>query len=120
MIGISSGQVANPWHVNGNPKPKKFMKRKITQAAIVLGICLFGASCTTTYDAYGRPVQSVDPGAAVVGAAAAGAVGYAAGRDTRSQRLHHPAHRHRTPVPARDYYGRGQYGPAGHSGYYYR
>ena len=35
----------------------------------------------TTYDAYGRPVQSGDPGAAAVGAAAAGVAGYAIGRD---------------------------------------
>lgn len=32
----------------------------------------------TTYDAYGRPVQSVDPGLAVAGVAAAGLIGYAA------------------------------------------
>ena len=45
-------------------------------SALVLAI---GASmsCMTTYDAYGRPVQSVDPGVAVAGAAAAGLAGYA-------------------------------------------
>ena len=31
----------------------------------------------TTYDAYGRPVQSVDPGLAIAGIAAAGLIGYA-------------------------------------------
>jgi hypothetical protein len=31
----------------------------------------------TTYDSAGRPVQTVDPGLAVAGAAAAGLVGYA-------------------------------------------
>ena len=36
-------------------------------------------SCMNTYDAYGRPVQSVDPGAAVAGAAVAGVAGYAIG-----------------------------------------
>jgi hypothetical protein len=82
----------------------KLMKRKMLQAAMATGLCLFGASCTTAYDAYGRPIQSVDPGAAVVGAAAAGAIGYAAGRDTRTQRQYHPAHRHRMPVPTRTYY----------------
>jgi NADPH-dependent curcumin reductase CurA len=95
----------NSWHGDRNPKPKKFMKRKMIQAAMATGLCLFGASCTTAYDAYGRPIQTVDPGAAVVGAAAAGAVGYAAGRDTRTHRHYHPAHRHRMPVPARGYYG---------------
>lgn len=34
-------------------------------------------SCVTTYDTYGRPVQTVDPGAAVAGVAAAGLIGYA-------------------------------------------
>ncbi|MEN9975727.1 MAG: hypothetical protein RLZZ282_1733 [Verrucomicrobiota bacterium] len=34
-------------------------------------------SCMTTYDANGRPVQSVDPAVAVAGAAAAGIAGYA-------------------------------------------
>lgn len=34
-------------------------------------------SCVTTYDSAGRPVQTVDPGVAIAGAAAAGIVGYA-------------------------------------------
>ena len=36
-----------------------------------------GTGCMTTYDAYGRPVQSVDPALAVAGVAAAGLIGYA-------------------------------------------
>lgn len=55
----------------------------------------------TTYDAYGRPVQSVDPGAATAGVVAAGVLGYAladgGGRD-RDRHHHHyyrPAPRHR-------------------------
>lgn len=40
-----------------------------------------GVACTTNYDSSGRQVQSVDPGAAVAGAAAAGIVGYAIGRN---------------------------------------
>ena len=32
----------------------------------------------TTYDAYGRPMQTVDPALAVAGIAAAGIIGYAA------------------------------------------
>ncbi len=38
-------------------------------------------SCMTTYDANGNPVQSVDPGLAVAGVAAAGLIGYAAGNN---------------------------------------
>lgn len=33
-------------------------------------------SCMTTYDAYGRPMQTVDPALAVAGVAAAGIIGY--------------------------------------------
>ncbi len=35
-----------------------------------------GVSCTTAYDAYGRPQQVVDPAAAVLGAVAVGALAY--------------------------------------------
>ena len=45
--------------------------------SVLLAAVGAGTSCMTTYDAYGRPVQSVDPGMAVAGAAAAGLVGYA-------------------------------------------
>lgn len=47
-------------------------------AALILAIA--GTSCMTTYDAYGRPVQSVDPGAAAAIAVGAAAVGYGIGR----------------------------------------
>lgn len=50
-----------------------------------------GSGCMTTYDAWGRPVQSVDPGAAVVGAAAAGLIGYAIASDHGH---HHRGHGH--------------------------
>lgn len=46
----------------------------------ITGACLLAMTCTscmTTYDAYGRPVQSVDPALAVAGIAAAGIAGYA-------------------------------------------
>jgi hypothetical protein len=66
---------------------------------VLAGIALASVSCTTTYDYAGRPVQSVDPGVAVAGAAAAGVLGYAAGRD--SNRRHHHYHG--------GYYRRGYY-----------
>ena len=47
-------------------------------------------SCMTTYDSAGRPVQSVDPGVAVAGAAAAGLIGYAIANDDDD---HHHYHR---------------------------
>jgi|GEM_PF-3544448 len=57
-------------------------------------------SCMTTYDAQGRPMQTVDPGMAVAGAAAAGLVGYALAND--NNHYHHNNY----------YYG--------HGGYYHR
>jgi len=59
-------------------------------------------SCMTTYDANGNPIQSVDPGLAVAGVAAAGILGYAAANNND----HH-------------YYGGSRYYRGG-GGYYYR
>jgi hypothetical protein len=53
-------------------------------------------SCMQTYDAQGRPMQTVDPGVAVAGAAAAGLVGYAIANDNNH---HHNNY----------YYGHGGY-----------
>lgn len=70
---------------------------------LVAGMLLAGTSCTTTYDQSGRPVQSVDPGAAVAGAAAVGILGYAIGNNNRS---------HRNSGYRNDYgYRRPHYGP---------
>ena len=56
------------------------MKTKITYI-IAVSIALTSIGCETTYDAYGNPRQTVTPGGAVAGAAAAGAIGYAVGKD---------------------------------------
>lgn len=44
-----------------------------------MAVGLLGASvsCTTTYDQYGKPRKTVDPGVATVGILAAGVIGYA-------------------------------------------
>jgi hypothetical protein len=63
------------------------------------------ASCMTTYDAYGRPVQTVDPGAAAVGVLAAGAVGYAIGQNNEPRYYRG------------GYYGGGYYGGGYHHPY---
>lgn len=55
----------------------------------------------TTYDAYGRPVQSVDPGTAAAGAVAAGALGYAIGQNNDDHHYYHGGY-YRRP-----YYGYG-------------
>lgn len=57
------------------------MKQSLFKIAAAVALAAASVSCMTTYDPYGRPVQSVDPAVAVAGVAAAGLVGYAAGRD---------------------------------------
>lgn len=69
---------------------------KMIALAVIIAFAGAGVSCMTTYDAYGRPVQSVDPGAAAAGVAAAGIIGYAAGQDSDRYRGH-------------SYYGGGRY-----------
>ena len=79
-----------------------------------------GASvgCMTTYDTAGRPVQSVDPGLAVAGVAAAGLIGYALADDNN--------HHHHGGYYGGGYYGGGYYAPRPyygggyHRGGYYR
>jgi hypothetical protein len=67
------------------PRP---LFRGATLALISL-VALSSVSCMTTYDAYGRPVQSVDPGLAVAGVAAAGLIGYALADDDNDHRQYH-------------------------------
>ena len=50
------------------------------------------SSCTTTYDAYGRPVETIDPAAAAVGAVAIGALAYAIGSDHSDYYDRHHGH----------------------------
>lgn len=56
-------------------------KTQIAGSVVILVFAMTGTSCMTTYDSAGRPVQSVDPGAAAAGALAAGALGYAIGQN---------------------------------------
>lgn len=83
----------------------------------MLGVLLMsGISCMTTYDQQGRPVQSVDPGAAAAGAVAAGVLGYAIANN-RGDRHHHHHHAYNRP-----HYGHrgGYYRAHRHRGGYYR
>ena len=56
----------------GSPLSRRFFL--LASASLAL-VSMTG--CYTTYDSYGRPVQSVDPGMAIAGIAAAGLIGYA-------------------------------------------
>lgn len=80
-------------------KTKSILFRMLQAAAAITWLGL-SSSCVTTYDTAGRPVQTVDPGLAVAGVAAAGLVGYAIGQHND----HHHYH-------GGGYYGGGYYRP---------
>jgi hypothetical protein len=80
------------------------MKKAIT--LILTGaVALVSTNCTTTYDAYGNPRNSVDPGTAVAGAAAAGVLGYAIANNRNKDRHYHQ-HHYQQPRGYYDRYGR--------------
>lgn len=81
-----------------------FSMLRLGGLSLLLAFAGSSVSCMTTYDAGGRPVQSVDPALAVAGVAAAGLIGYAAADN----------HNHHN----RGYYNGGYYG--GYRGGYYR
>ncbi|MDP4625917.1 MAG: hypothetical protein NWT08_12350 [Akkermansiaceae bacterium] len=60
--------------------------RKILAFTLMGALAVSSVSCTTTYDAYGNPRQSVDPGTAAVGVAAAGILGYAIAKNRSDNR----------------------------------
>jgi len=55
--------------------------KKIITYALAGAFALASLSCQTSYDAYGNPRQTVDPGTAAAGAAAVGVLGYALAKD---------------------------------------
>ena len=79
-------------------------------------VATMAVSCTTAYDSYGNPRPVVDPGTAVLGAAAAGLAGYAIGNSRshrhyrdydyghRSYTSYRPVHRHHRHHAPRAYY----------------
>ena len=85
------------------------------RSLLAISFALFAAiglsSCTTTYDAYGRPTQSVDPGLAIAGVAAAGILGYALADDNDN---HHHYHNRRTNWGGHGGWGGGYYNQGGY------
>ena len=61
---------------------------RVSVVSVLIAAVGGSVSCMTTYDAQGRPVQSVDPGVAVAGAAAAGLIGYAIANDNDDHHGH--------------------------------
>ncbi len=49
---------------------------------------LLAAGCSTAYDEYGRPQQSVDPALATAGVAAAGLIGYSLAKNRHKDNDH--------------------------------
>ena len=61
---------------------------KLFQSIAIATCVAASVSCMTTYDSAGRPVQSVDPGVAIAGAAAAGLAGYAIANNNDNHHYH--------------------------------
>ena len=82
-----------------------------TAAVLVLFVASASSSCPTPYDASGRPVQSVDPGAAAAGAVAAGALGYAIGKNNDDRDYYYHRRPYYRPYGYRRHrYHHGRYG----------
>ena len=81
------------------------MKTTIQRLVLASAMATMAVGCTTAYDAYGNPRPVVEPGVAVLGAAAAGLAGYSIGHHNSHDYDHH---RH---------YAR--YSGHHHRGYYY-
>ena len=73
---------------------KTLLSIRMVSRYLALGLFAFSVSCTTTYDRSGRPVKSVDPGAAAVGVVAAGLIGYAIANDDSDKHKHRYHHGH--------------------------
>ena len=84
------------------------------QRLLLAGLLLsVAASCTTAYDEYGRPIQVVEPEAAVIGATAAGLLAYGLADhhkhsqpnyDNRGYPYNRPGYYRRPPYPRPDSY----------------
>lgn len=95
--------------------------KNIIAFTLMGALAVSSVSCTTTYDAYGNPRQSVDPATAVVGVAAAGVLGYAIANnrsDRKSRSKNNFRHDNRRFDNRRFDKGRGYYDRGGNYRYY--
>ena len=68
------------------------MKTTIQRLVLASAMATMAVGCTTAYDAYGNPRPVVEPGVAVLGAAAAGLAGYAIGNHNNHGYGHYDNH----------------------------
>ncbi|MGC6425544.1 MAG: hypothetical protein ACON5H_00945 [Akkermansiaceae bacterium] len=84
----------------------------------IVAVCLaglLGASCTTTYDAQGRAVETITPQGAALGAAAVGLIGYSIAKNRHKEDKYHDRRSHRNHRNYdRGYHHRGGYCPTGY------
>ena len=71
---------------------------RVASISVLLALAGSSVSCMTTYDAAGRPVQTVDPVVATAGIAAAGLIGYAIGQDNARSYSYHGGYGYYRPV----------------------
>lgn len=98
------------------------MKAQLCRLVLATLIASLGVSCTTAYDAYGHPQQVVDPGAAVLGAAAVGLLAYGLASSDNHYghgHRHYSSHGHGGYSSNRRYYSsRHNYGHGGNYCHY--
>jgi len=87
-------------------KDMKTSKSLLLKIAALAIFTAFGTSCTTTYDAYGQPRQSVDPGLAIAGVAAAGLIGYAIANNNDNDRNYRKSRSNYNRYPRNNRYNR--------------
>jgi hypothetical protein len=68
------------------------MKSILHRLILAVTMAVMGVSCSTVYDQYGRPRTVVEPGAAILGAAAAGLIGYGLAGGFDGGHHHHHGH----------------------------
>ena len=62
---------------------------RLVATAAALAFVVSSSSCMNTYDANGRAYQTVDPGLAIAGVAAAGILGYAVANNRSNHHRNH-------------------------------
>jgi hypothetical protein len=93
MIAAAEKNLPNPIEYRQGLRVCKVMKKRTmisrwTTLSLLILATASSMSCMTTYDSAGRPIQSVDPGLAVAGVAAAGLLGYAIANDNDNHYYH--------------------------------